>query len=103
MFALLVAGYIRVMASRAGLSSQVVARAAGVTYRQLDYWVRCGLYPDVVRAPGSGQARRWHHRHIAVTAVYASLHSGAPGSSGANEISGGSPEIIKANTILFTD
>jgi len=58
---------------RSTLSSAVVARAAGVTYRQLDYWVRCGLYPDVVRAPGSGSARRWHHRHVAVTAVYASL------------------------------
>lgn len=34
-----------------------VADATGVSYRQLDYWVRCGVIKPVVSAAGSGSQR----------------------------------------------
>lgn len=42
------------------LSTSQVCAATGLTYRQLDYWVRCGaIEPAVSRASGSGSVRRW--------------------------------------------
>jgi len=55
------------------LTSADVCRQAGVTYRQLDYWHRMGLYPDVPARPGSGVSREWHPRHVAVTALWGCL------------------------------
>jgi DNA-binding transcriptional MerR regulator len=40
-------------------SSAQVCKLAGVTYRQLDYWVRQGLIEPTVAARGSGSKRRW--------------------------------------------
>lgn len=40
-------------------SSAEVCQLAGVTYRQLDYWTRCGLVEPFVQATGSGSRRRW--------------------------------------------
>lgn len=57
-----------------GLSSADVCRLAGVTYRQLDYWHRMGLYPDQPRPRGSGIARTWSPRHVAVTALWGCLY-----------------------------
>lgn len=56
------------------LPGRVVAERAGVTYRQLDYWHRAGLYPDVPGGTGSGRSRLWAPRHVAVTALWAALH-----------------------------
>jgi DNA-binding transcriptional MerR regulator len=41
------------------LSSHEVCRLTGVTYRQLDYWVRTGLVQPHEQAHGSGSRRRW--------------------------------------------
>jgi DNA-binding transcriptional MerR regulator len=41
------------------LSSVEVCRLTGVTYRQLDYWVRTGLVLPHTCARGSGTHRRW--------------------------------------------
>lgn len=48
-------------------SSGTVAEACGITYRQLDYWVRCGYLHPVHRG-GSGHDRLWPYEEIA-TAV----------------------------------
>lgn len=47
------------------LSSYDVCRAAGITFRQLDYWVRTGLLTPSVRNPGgSGCPRRWSEADV---------------------------------------
>ena len=41
-------------------STTQLARAAGVSYRQLDYWARSGLVtPSVADTVGQGHPRRW--------------------------------------------
>jgi len=56
------------------LKSADVCRQAGVTYRQLDYWHRMGLFPDVPTGPGSGTPREWSARHVAVAALWGCLY-----------------------------
>jgi DNA-binding transcriptional MerR regulator len=53
-----------------GLTSAQMCRAAGVTYRQLDYWCREGLVRPAVEASGQGSRRRWSRADVgAVTAL----------------------------------
>jgi hypothetical protein len=40
-----------------GTSLVEAARRAGITYRQADYWCRCGYVPGVDLHGGSGNAR----------------------------------------------
>lgn len=40
-------------------NSYDVCRMAGITYRQLDYWVRTNLLAPSVPSAGSGTGRRW--------------------------------------------
>ncbi len=50
-----------------GYRGAVAARAAGITYRQLDYWARTGLVEPTVRsAQGSGSQRLYGFRDILV-------------------------------------
>ncbi|GAA2838868.1 MerR-like DNA binding protein [Leucobacter komagatae] len=50
-----------------GFKGAVAARAAGITYRQLDYWARTGLVEPTVRgASGSGSQRLYGFRDILV-------------------------------------
>jgi DNA-binding transcriptional MerR regulator len=42
-----------------------VAKITGVTYRQLDYWVRCGWIPGI-GCPGSGGRRQWGPGDISI-------------------------------------
>lgn len=67
-----------------------VARAAGVTYRQLDYWARCGLVRAEHEGSGSGVPRRWceHELHVAellgrLTRAGLTLEAAAPIARGA--------------------
>ncbi len=54
----------------AGYRGPVAARAAGITYRQLDYWARTGLVTPAVRgAKGSGSQRLYGFRDILVLKV----------------------------------
>lgn len=51
----------------AGYRGAVAARAAGITYRQLDYWARTRLVEPTVReAAGSGSQRLYGFRDILV-------------------------------------
>ncbi|MFT4235472.1 MAG: MerR family transcriptional regulator [Microbacterium sp.] len=52
---------------KAGYRGAVAARAAGITYRQLDYWARTELVVPTVRdATGSGSQRLYSFRDILV-------------------------------------
>ena len=51
----------------AGYRGVVAARAAGITYRQLDYWARTSLVEPTIRgAAGSGSQRLYGFRDILV-------------------------------------
>ncbi len=53
-----------------GYRGPVAARAAGITYRQLDYWARTGLVePGVRGASGSGSQRLYGFRDILVLKI----------------------------------
>ena len=48
-----------------GYRGTTACRAAGITYRQLDYWARTGLVePSVRNAGGSGTQRLYGFKHI---------------------------------------
>lgn len=55
------------MATRDELSAPEVCRLSGASYRQLDYWSRCGTLRASVEARGSGSQRRytWRQAHVA--------------------------------------
>lgn len=54
----------------AGYRGPIVCKAAGITYRQLDYWARTGLVEPAVRnATGSGSQRLYGFRDILVLKV----------------------------------
>ena len=55
-------------------SSLEVCDMTGATYRQLDYWARCGNLPDAPRGgPGSGRARRYTDDDVAVVRLLVAL------------------------------
>ena len=57
-----------------GYRGPVACAAAGITYRQLDYWARTGLVePSIRPASGSGSQRLYGFRDILVLRVVKSL------------------------------
>lgn len=53
-----------------GYRGPVACRAAGITYRQLDYWARTGLVePSIRGAKGSGSQRLYSFRDILLLKV----------------------------------
>lgn len=57
-----------------GYRGPIACRAAGITYRQLDYWARTGLIsPSIRAARGSGSQRLYSFRDILVLKVIKSL------------------------------
>lgn len=57
-----------------GYRGVVAMRAAGISYRQLDYWARTGLVaPSVRAASGSGTQRLYSFRDLVVLKVVKSL------------------------------
>ena len=59
-----------VLDEAAGYRGPTACRAAGITYRQLDYWARTGLVePSVRPATGSGTQRLYGFRDILVLKV----------------------------------
>jgi DNA-binding transcriptional MerR regulator len=51
--------------AQAGFRGPQAATAAGITYRQLDYWDRCGLVtPSLRAAKGSGSQRLYGFRDV---------------------------------------
>lgn len=57
-------------AAEVGYRGAIACQAAGISYRQLDYWARTGLVvPSVRTASGSGSARLYSFRDILVLKV----------------------------------
>lgn len=53
-----------------GYSSVRVCELTGVTYRQIDYWVRTGLIvPSLYAGRGCGTRRRFSRRDVQVVAI----------------------------------
>ncbi len=68
--ALFVSDLPQEMTGAVGYRGTSACRAAGVTYRQLDYWARTGLLEPSVRNPsGSGHQRLYSFRDILVLKV----------------------------------
>ena len=62
--------YDEVDTDRVGYRGPTACAAAGITYRQLDYWARTGLVaPSVRTATGSGTQRLYSFRDILVLKV----------------------------------
>ena len=62
------------LAEDVGYRGQTACTAAGITYRQLDYWARTGLVePSIRPARGSGTQRLYGFRDILVLRVVKSL------------------------------
>ncbi|MBK7723192.1 MAG: MerR family transcriptional regulator [Austwickia sp.] len=58
------------LAADAGYRGPIACRAAGITYRQLDYWARTGLVePSIRNATGSGTQRLYSFRDVLVLKV----------------------------------
>lgn len=63
-------GAVPAVSESVGYRSTVACQAAGITYRQLDYWARTGLVePSVRDATGSGMQRLYSFRDILVLKV----------------------------------
>ncbi len=67
---LLFEGDFAAVPSGLGFRGPVACSAAGITYRQLDYWARTGLVvPEVRGATGSGTQRLYSFRDILILKV----------------------------------
>jgi DNA-binding transcriptional MerR regulator len=65
---------VKPFAEDVGYRGQTACTAAGITYRQLDYWARTGLVePSIRPARGSGTQRLYGFRDILVLRVVKSL------------------------------
>ena len=61
---------LRPAAVHLGYRGPVACSAAGITYRQLDYWARTGLVmPSIRSAAGSGTARLYSFRDILILRI----------------------------------
>jgi len=59
---------------RAPYSSPELARLAGISFRQVDYWTRSGLIePSIAEARGSGSQRRYSEEDLIRCRVIARL------------------------------
>lgn len=62
-----------------GISTDQAARAAGLSYRQLDYWIRNGVVDPEQPADGCGTARRFAPCQVRALRLGAELNRlGAP-------------------------
>lgn len=67
---LLFEGDFSPLPSDLGFRGPVACNAAGITYRQLDYWARTGLVvPEIRGASGSGSQRLYSFRDILILKV----------------------------------
>ena len=61
---------VQAMPADVGYRGPIACSAAGITYRQLDYWARTGLVePSIRTAHGSGSQRLYSFRDILVLKV----------------------------------
>ena len=62
-----------------GFRGPVASGAAGITYRQLDYWARTGLVrPEIRSARGSGSQRLYSFRDILMLKAVSYTHLTLP-------------------------
>lgn len=54
-------------------SSTEVTRLLGITYRQVDYWVREGLLRTALPVEGTGRPRHFDHGELVIAAALAAL------------------------------
>lgn len=67
-------GASQAMSETVGYRGVAAMRAAGISYRQLDYWARTGLVvPSIRAASGSGTQRLYSFRDLVVLKVVKSL------------------------------
>lgn len=60
--------------ANAGYRGPIACKAAGITYRQLDYWARTGLVvPSIRGAKGSGSQRLYSFKDILVLKIVKKL------------------------------
>ncbi len=65
---------LETIGATAGYRGPIACDAAGITYRQLDYWARTGLLaPSIRAAKGSGSQRLYSFRDILVLKVVKKL------------------------------
>lgn len=63
----------------AGKTPGVAANPPGMTYRQLDYWIRAGYLHPTNPNGGSGSVRHWDDTELAVAAAMArAVRAGLP-------------------------
>lgn len=67
------------------VSSNEACRAAGLTYRQLDYWARIGIIEPDVPAEGCGTVRRFRPAQVPILRVLGQL---AVAGAGADQLRG---------------
>jgi hypothetical protein len=67
------------------LTTNEVAAMSGLTFRQIDYWRRSGLFPRKNRSPGSGSRIEWDTGEARVCNVLGSFLS-VVGSSPLNDL-----------------
>lgn len=61
------------MANNGRVGSIALVRAAGVTFRQLDYWARLGVLNPEVGADGPGTQRLWSIQQVRIAALLGRL------------------------------
>jgi len=59
--------------SAANWSTQEAHRIAGITYRQLDYWIRTGLIKPTMKAKGHGSKHGFSYRDLVAVRAIAAL------------------------------
>lgn len=67
-------------------TSYQAASAAGISYRQLDYWTRIGLISSSLSAHGSGSRRRFALRDVLLLCAVAELMRLGAGSETAERL-----------------
>lgn len=74
------------------MNSLELCRKAGITYRQLDYWVRKGYLGDDRVSKGTGNYRDWSNTDASHAVLMAGLIKGGLAPAWAHQVAAASPE-----------
>lgn len=58
------------------LSTAQMLDATGITFRILDYWIRCGVFEPAVEATGSGSRRQFFPESVAMVRTLGRIQEG---------------------------
>jgi hypothetical protein len=84
------------------LTTVDVAQLVGVTFRQLDYWLRRGWVPAPNPTPGSGNQRVWTRELVRCAAVMAALVRAGLTPDAASELARTDQREIRRPGVAFT-